>query len=86
MRLMNSICVVIAKLVEDGFDFGVVLGGNQLTNGTLQAGRASLCKSRISTDEGHPRKGQCREKTEDWPADPGAKAISSTDWQSGGKR
>lgn len=56
MRLMNSICVVIAKLIEDGFDFGIVLGGDQLTNGTLQAGRASLCKSRISIDEGYPRK------------------------------
>lgn len=54
MRLMNSIRVVVAKLIEDSFDFGIVLGRDQLTYGTLQAGRASLCKSRVSIDKEYP--------------------------------
>ena len=56
MRLMDSISIVVAKLIEDGIDFDIVLGGDQLTNGTLQAGRANLCKSRVSIDRGYPRK------------------------------
>lgn len=28
MRLMNSICIIVTKLVDDGFNLGVVLSGD----------------------------------------------------------
>ncbi len=37
MRLMNGICILIAELVKDGLNSGIVLGGNKLADHALQS-------------------------------------------------
>lgn len=36
MRLMDSVCIVIAKLIDDGFNLGVILSGDQLADNAFE--------------------------------------------------
>lgn len=40
MRLMNSIRIFVAKLVEDSSDFVIVLGGDEFTDDTFESEKA----------------------------------------------
>lgn len=40
MRLMDSVCIFVAELVEDSSDFVIVLGGDEFTDDTFESKKA----------------------------------------------
>ena len=44
MRLMNSICIVIAKLVDDGLDLCIILRDDQLADNAFEPVERTQCE------------------------------------------